>query len=166
MLIILILCLLIRFCVVPKMTDVPHGVQNALETAVEFVAKFTNDTGGELGENLLGNGRFETPFQGAGFHCLLQAFRRAADVGSPAGGLAPEVQRDRSLRGTDYPQQFTLRFLLPAAETLPDRYFLRHDTHSPAYVLLRPGAQPFSYSCDSGLMSILQPVSLAARRAF
>ena len=52
MAVILILCLLIRFCVVPKMTDVPHGVQNVLETAVEFVAKFTHDTGGELGENL------------------------------------------------------------------------------------------------------------------
>ena len=52
MAVVLILCLLIRFCVVPKMTDVPHGVQNVLEIAVEFVAKYTHDTGGPLGEVL------------------------------------------------------------------------------------------------------------------
>lgn len=48
----LVLCLLIRFLVVPRMKDVPTGVQNLLETAVEAVAKYSEKTGGELGENL------------------------------------------------------------------------------------------------------------------
>ena len=52
MLIILILCLLIRFCVVPKMTDVPHGIQTVLEIAVGEVTKYTNSTAGELGDTL------------------------------------------------------------------------------------------------------------------
>lgn len=48
----LVLCLLIRFLVVPRMKDVPTGIQNALETAVEAVAKYSSSTGGELGEAL------------------------------------------------------------------------------------------------------------------
>ena len=52
MLLILILCLLIRFCVVPKMTDVPHGVQTVLEIAVGEVTKYTNTTAGDLGDTL------------------------------------------------------------------------------------------------------------------
>lgn len=48
----LVLCLLIRFLVVPRMKDVPTGLQNALEAAVEAVAKYSRSTGGELGENL------------------------------------------------------------------------------------------------------------------
>ena len=52
MLVILILCLLIRFCVVPKMTDVPHGVQTVLEIAVGEVTKYTNTTAGDLGDTL------------------------------------------------------------------------------------------------------------------
>ena len=52
MLLILILCLLIRFCVVPKMTDVPHGVQTVLEIAVGEVTKYTSSTAGDLGDTL------------------------------------------------------------------------------------------------------------------
>lgn len=52
MAVILILCLLIRFCVVPKMTDVPHGIQTVLEIAVGEVTKYTNTTAGELGDTL------------------------------------------------------------------------------------------------------------------
>jgi len=50
--VIFVLCILIRCLVVPKMTDVPHGLQNVLEIAVEFVTKFSNETSGPLGENL------------------------------------------------------------------------------------------------------------------
>lgn len=50
--IMLVLCLLIRFAVVPRMKDVPTGLQNVLETAVDAVAKYSKNTGGELGENL------------------------------------------------------------------------------------------------------------------
>lgn len=48
----LVLCLLIRFLVVPRMRDVPTGLQNALEAAVEAVARYSGSTGGELGEAL------------------------------------------------------------------------------------------------------------------
>jgi len=52
MLIILILCLLVRIFVVPKMTEVPHGVQAVLEVAVGELTKYTNTTAGHLGDTL------------------------------------------------------------------------------------------------------------------
>ena len=51
-LLVLILCLLIRFCVVPKMTEVPHGIQTVLEIAVGEVSRYTNTTAGDLGDTL------------------------------------------------------------------------------------------------------------------
>lgn len=53
MAVILVLCLLIRFCVVPKMKDVPtSAAQHVLETAVDFAAGYTHSTAGPLGEIL------------------------------------------------------------------------------------------------------------------
>lgn len=43
MAVLLVLAVLIRFLVVPRMTDTPKGLQNLLEIAVETVAKYTDD---------------------------------------------------------------------------------------------------------------------------
>ncbi|WP_317855558.1 FoF1 ATP synthase subunit a [Chakrabartyella piscis] len=48
----LILALLFRLLVVPKMTDNPKGIQNVMEMAVEAICKFTHSNVGDLGNNL------------------------------------------------------------------------------------------------------------------
>lgn len=48
----LILALLFRLLVVPKMTDNPKGIQNVMEMAVEAICNFTHSNVGDLGNNL------------------------------------------------------------------------------------------------------------------
>lgn len=50
--VITILCILFRLFAVPKFKDEPKGLQNALEAAVEFVDKFTNDNTDNLSKEL------------------------------------------------------------------------------------------------------------------
>lgn len=52
MAVVLVLAVLVRLLVIPKMKDVPTGIQNVLELAVETANSYTVNTGGELGENL------------------------------------------------------------------------------------------------------------------
>jgi len=52
MLLLLLLCLAIRIFVVPKMTEVPHGIQTVLEIAVGELTKYTHSTAGHLGDSL------------------------------------------------------------------------------------------------------------------
>ena len=52
MAVVLVLAVLFRLLVVPRMTDRPRGVQNVLETCVEFICKFTNSNVGDLGDHL------------------------------------------------------------------------------------------------------------------
>jgi F-type H+-transporting ATPase subunit a len=52
MAVLLILAVLIRVLVVPRMTDKPHGVQNVLEICVESICQYTNTSVGDLGDNL------------------------------------------------------------------------------------------------------------------
>jgi len=50
--VLLILAVLFRLLVVPRMTDKPRGVQNVVELAVESVQKYTKTTAGDQGDVL------------------------------------------------------------------------------------------------------------------
>ena len=52
MAVVLVLALLFRLLVVPKMTDRPRGVQNVVEMCVEFICSFTKTSVGDLGDHL------------------------------------------------------------------------------------------------------------------
>lgn len=52
MAVVLVLALLFRLLVVPKMTDRPRGVQNVVEMCVEFICSFTRTSVGDLGDHL------------------------------------------------------------------------------------------------------------------
>nr|MDD6336272.1 F0F1 ATP synthase subunit A [bacterium] len=49
---ILVLALLVRLFVIPRMTDSPKGIQNLLELAVEGISQYAENQGGHMGENL------------------------------------------------------------------------------------------------------------------
>lgn len=52
-LILTVLAALVRIFVIPKMKDEPHGLQNVLETMVEFIGKYIDSqVEGSIGENL------------------------------------------------------------------------------------------------------------------
>ena len=52
MAVVLVLALLVRTLVIPRMTDQPKGIQNVLEICVEAVCKFTKTSVGDLGDHL------------------------------------------------------------------------------------------------------------------
>jgi len=47
-----VLALAFRIFAVPRMKDEPHGLQNAVEVAVEYVRKYTESKVGDLGDGL------------------------------------------------------------------------------------------------------------------
>lgn len=52
MAVLLVLAVLIRLLVIPRMTDRPHGIQNVLEICVEYICSFTKSNTGGLGDYL------------------------------------------------------------------------------------------------------------------
>lgn len=52
MAVLILLAVLIRIFVIPRMQDRPHGIQNVLEICVETICKFTKTSVGDLGANL------------------------------------------------------------------------------------------------------------------
>ena len=52
MAVVLILAVLVRLLVIPRMTDRPHGVQNVLEICVDAICNYTNTNVEDLGDNL------------------------------------------------------------------------------------------------------------------
>ncbi len=52
MAILIVLALLLRIFVIPKMTDKPHGIQTVLELGVEYACKYTKSKVGDLGAGL------------------------------------------------------------------------------------------------------------------
>ena len=83
------------------------------------------------------------------------------DISAAPGCLASAVKGNRSLRGTHHTQKLALGLHLTAAEALPHRYFLDRCR----WLRLLPLLSPYLASL-TGLISILYPVSFAARRAF
>ena len=52
MAVVLLLAVLVRLLVIPRMTDKPHGIQNVLEICVDAVCNYTNTNVEDLGDNL------------------------------------------------------------------------------------------------------------------
>ena len=50
MAILILIAVLLRIFVIPKMTDKPHGIQTVLELGVEYACKFTKSNVGGLGQ--------------------------------------------------------------------------------------------------------------------
>ena len=68
----------------------------------------------------------EGPLQRPGLHSLFETGAVRADIGAPAGCLAPKVQADLAGAGTHHADQLPLGFHLAAAQALAHRYFLFH----------------------------------------
>ena len=52
MAILILIAVLLRIFVIPKMTDQPHGIQTVLELGIEYACKFTKSNVGDLGAGL------------------------------------------------------------------------------------------------------------------
>ena len=107
------------------------------------------------------DGRLQRTLQPTGLPCLPQTLRVRTDVHAPSGLFAGGIQHDLPLRGLDDPQQIPLIPLgtAPHALALGDLLHLLHD--GPPLRI-----RTYSSARDTGLISILYPVSRAARRAF